>query len=317
MASGTFSVRVRVGSGTSHTGVWVTTAGFSASDADIVARVLALYPSVTGLAANCGASDGIALPQPNAILHHVGPDEWSVRFAFDEDQIELDGSAGINMSSLPVGFKPLSARIRFDGNVNCYAGIATDCNFYIQTDPVTEVKTYDGITGPTDPLVGFGENRYDYDFTTFPVPTMTDLVNNGTGARLTIGTGVSEASAAIAGVKITGTYTTDLYVWYNAITDEYLVQDTDPGAGYVLVPAVIPRIDSITPDQGTIAGGTAVTIIGGGFLDPTGAGSVEGVLFDGEFFGTSLVVVDQHTITCVTPAHWRGAVPVVVRLATE
>lgn len=57
-----------------------------------------------------------------------------------------------------------------------------------------------------------------------------------------------------------------------------------------------PFITSVTPDDGTMAGGTAVTIVGGGFN--TGAT----VLF-GETPATSVVVVSPTQITCVTPAH--------------
>lgn len=66
-----------------------------------------------------------------------------------------------------------------------------------------------------------------------------------------------------------------------------------------------PIVDSVTPDDGDDGGATAVTISGVGF---TGATSVA----FGGVAATSVVVVNDTTITCVTPAHAAGAVAVVV-----
>ncbi len=69
-----------------------------------------------------------------------------------------------------------------------------------------------------------------------------------------------------------------------------------------------PRVDSVTPGSGTDAGGTAVTVEGEFF---TGATSCT---FDGVEL-TSMVVVDDFTITGVTAAHWVGYVDVSVSTA--
>lgn len=66
-----------------------------------------------------------------------------------------------------------------------------------------------------------------------------------------------------------------------------------------------PEITSITPDEGTSAGGTAVTIAGTGFVD--GA-----TVTIGGAAATSVVFVDDTEITCVTPAGTVGAQDVVV-----
>ena len=60
------------------------------------------------------------------------------------------------------------------------------------------------------------------------------------------------------------------------------------------------------PKTGTSAGGTAVTIKGIGFKS-----SSANVSFGGAA-ATSVVVVDDATITCTTPAHGAGLVDVVV-----
>jgi hypothetical protein len=64
-------------------------------------------------------------------------------------------------------------------------------------------------------------------------------------------------------------------------------------------------VASVTPNHGTAAGGTAVTITGTGFDLATG------VTFDG-LTATSIVYVSATTITCVTPTHASGAVTVAV-----
>jgi hypothetical protein len=69
------------------------------------------------------------------------------------------------------------------------------------------------------------------------------------------------------------------------------------------VPA--PSVTTITPAVGTVAGGTAVTVVGDHFTDVTDV-EIDGLPV------TSLVIVDDETITFVTPAHAQGAVDVVL-----
>jgi hypothetical protein len=66
-----------------------------------------------------------------------------------------------------------------------------------------------------------------------------------------------------------------------------------------------PDLNSISPTSGTSAGGTTVTLSGS---DLTGATSVT---FGGEA-ATSVIVVDDETVTAVTPAHSSGVVDVVI-----
>lgn len=64
---------------------------------------------------------------------------------------------------------------------------------------------------------------------------------------------------------------------------------------------------SISPDHGTWEGGTAVTIIGAGLS------GVTSVTF-GQQAATSVVAVDDGTVTCVTPGAGNGPVEVEVTL---
>jgi hypothetical protein len=67
----------------------------------------------------------------------------------------------------------------------------------------------------------------------------------------------------------------------------------------------LPTLTSVSPNSGTTAGGTAVTLTGTGF---TGAPSVT---FGGTA-ATSVVVVNATTITCITPARAAGTASVLV-----
>ena len=69
--------------------------------------------------------------------------------------------------------------------------------------------------------------------------------------------------------------------------------------------AATPGVDNISPSSGVAAGGTAITITGEGLTGST-AVSFGGVA------ATSVVVVSDSSITCVTGAHAAGAVNVVV-----
>ena len=70
-------------------------------------------------------------------------------------------------------------------------------------------------------------------------------------------------------------------------------------------PAAPLKITSIEPDRGSLAGGTPVTIKGGGFA----AGI--GVLF-GDSAPSAFTIVNESLITTVTPAHAKGVVDVSV-----
>ena len=64
-------------------------------------------------------------------------------------------------------------------------------------------------------------------------------------------------------------------------------------------------LTTVNPATGPVAGGTGVTLTGTGFIEATG------VTFDG-IPATGFLVVSPTQITCITPPHAAGAVPVVV-----
>ena len=75
---------------------------------------------------------------------------------------------------------------------------------------------------------------------------------------------------------------------------------------------VVPTITAVSPASGGAAGGTLVTITGGDFTGTTGA---TGVKFGGTN-ATSYNVINDSTISAVTPAHAAGAADVVVTNTT-
>ena len=77
------------------------------------------------------------------------------------------------------------------------------------------------------------------------------------------------------------------------------------GAGYEFSVSSAPTLTSVSPNSGTTAGGTAVTLTGTGF---TGATSVT---FGGTA-ATAVAVVNATTITCTTPIRAAGATSVLV-----
>lgn len=84
--------------------------------------------------------------------------------------------------------------------------------------------------------------------------------------------------------------------WYNSNTDHYKY-GADPGGSFISSAAPAFRTyGEENPVQGVSTGGTPIIIIGDGFAD-TATVTVNGVA------ATSIVVVDQHTITCTTPAY--------------
>jgi IPT/TIG domain len=82
---------------------------------------------------------------------------------------------------------------------------------------------------------------------------------------------------------------------------------TLPGAFTYIAPP--PSITSVSPNRGFSVGGDAATITGSGFMNFNAGTNT--VTFGGTA-ATSVVVVNDTKITCVTPAHSDGSVNVVV-----
>lgn len=133
------------------------------------------------------------------------------------------------------------------------------------------------------------------------------------GNTITIeGTGLSTAtSVSFGGVTATPTVTSDsslsVTVPAGAAAGPVSVSvttagGTNNGLSYTYVDT--PTIGTITPDEGSTSGGTAVTILG------TNLGSTDSVTFDG--VAAPFSVINATTLSAVTPPGTAGAVDVVV-----
>jgi glucose/arabinose dehydrogenase len=159
-----------------------------------------------------------------------------------------------------------------------------------------------------------------------PAPTVTSITpNSGNingGAAVTVtGTGfLAGATVKMGGTAATGvtlvssTSITAVAPAHAAGAVNVMVTNTDAQSGtltsgytYNTAPAAnpAPTVTSISPNSGTINGGSAVTIRGTGFL----AGATVKL---GGTSATTVTVVNSTTISATTPAHAAGATSVVV-----
>jgi Domain of unknown function (DUF1929)/IPT/TIG domain len=158
-----------------------------------------------------------------------------------------------------------------------------------------------------------------------PAPTVTSLIptsgtiNGGTNLNIT-GTGFqSGATVQVAGMNagsvnvVSSTLLTATAPAHAAGTVSIAVTNTDGQSGtlnnaYTYIAPVAPNpapvVTSITPNSGTVNGGTGVNISGTGFL----AGAT--VSFGGS--NAAVTAVNSTSITATTPAHAAGIVSVVV-----
>lgn len=217
----------------------------------------------------------------------------------------LDGSGTpIDFTALPAGFTPTSAQV----NISYSRNGDNSSHIYPQFGTLTEGAA------ETSP--------YAYPGT---VPSSVLLYAAGVGAR---GSGTATSSVlmsdGILGVPamyISGSYSIVSKSWYyNPTTNHYEYVAADPGAPWVAVTAPVPTITSIerdsvyTDDDGSVpvtpargCAETLLTIRGSGFGDDAL------VLFDDVLAAlASITIVDQTTITVLTPEHVDGAVDVKV-----
>lgn len=144
-----------------------------------------------------------------------------------------------------------------------------------------------------------------------PAAGGTSVTISGTG--FAAGATVTFGSTAASNVTVAGSTT------ITAITPAHSsgavnVTVTNPGGEsgtknnaftYAAAPLPAPTVSSITPNSGSTAGGTSVTISGTGFI--SGATVTIGTA------ATNVNVVNSTTITALTPAHAAGPVNVVVQ----
>jgi hypothetical protein len=214
------------------------------------------------------------------------------------DTIILEGLGAFTIETLPLGFTPttnLKARA-FNSNAWSFEG----------GDPTAFACDVGGLHSGSDFLTGLVDlpdymdwnllwtGFFSFDIT---LPPRTDLLSWGS---------VSDDFGVI---EITGDYEI-IRNWYETASpcqpsEKHLVVDTPPAGSTLLERTVTPRIDSVVPPTGPTIGGTPITLHGVDFGD----GAT--VAID-DVPATDVVVVNEFTITCVTPAHVAGGTDVIV-----
>ena len=130
----------------------------------------------------------------------------------------------------------------------------------------------------------------------------TNFVN---GASVSFGGTAATNVVVVGGTQITATVPAHTAGAVNVVITNPDAQSGTLAIGYTYVSASAPTVSSVTPNNGPVAGGTAVTIAGTNFV--TGAN----VSFGGTA-ATNVVVISAIQLTATVPAHAAGAVNVVV-----
>ncbi|MDX3457167.1 IPT/TIG domain-containing protein [Streptomyces sp. ME02-8801-2C] len=172
-----------------------------------------------------------------------------------------------------------------------------------------------GTVGVTVTTPGGTSNPLSYFYVGAPFKSSLSADSGPLAGGNTItlaGTGLSTAtSVSFGGVTATPTVISDsslsVTVPAGAAAGSVSVSvttagGTNNGLSYTYVD--IPTIGTITPDEGSTSGGTAVTITG------TNVASTDSVTFDG--VAAPFAVINATTLSAVTPPGTAGAVDVVV-----
>ena len=190
------------------------------------------------------------------------------------------------------------------------------------TAPAHAAGTVTVAVTNTDNQTGGLNNGYNYT-TVNPAPTVTAITPNSgttnggtpvtitgtnflTGATVRVGGGTATGVTVVSSTSITANTPS-----HSAGPGTVVVVNTDGQSGsltngftYVVINSA-PTVTSITPNSGTINGGTAVTITGTGFL----AGATVNL---GGTAATAVKVVSTTSITATTAPHAVGPVSVVI-----
>jgi hypothetical protein len=125
------------------------------------------------------------------------------------------------------------------------------------------------------------------------------------GANLSFGGTAAANVVVVNGTQITATAPAHVAGAVNVVVTNSDTQSGSLTNGYTYGSATAPTISSVTPNNGPVAGGTALTIAGTNFV------SGATISFGGNA-ATNVVVVSATQITATSPAHAAGAVNVVV-----
>lgn len=245
-------------------------------------------------------------------LHHA----W-VRHSYDQAGSALTSACRFGEAMLMC---TANGRVLLERTANWLDQDAGGVDHFVSRHIVMPWLKYQGIQGyqQLGQLLFFSERKSsyglrftlaaNYDTTPKQILTYTSDQLSGTRNRL-----IFHASALIAKQE-------SLQVTIDEVAPAVLA-DTGEGGAFVEFRAELRQIsakyallkqrsafhvDAVTPSTGAVGGGTAVTISGAGFF------GASAVTFVGAGGASSIIVVDDSTITCVTPGGILGPVDVSV-----
>ena len=223
-------------------------------------------------------------------------------FAGDALSVSFGGVAGTSFSNTPTAITVTTP---------AHAAGAVDVTISTNTGPITIANAFTYIAAPALSIVApntFSVIEPDQG----PVAGGTAVIITGSGflgaTAVNILDSVPSSTPATTFTVVDDTRinaTMPAHAAGGVVIEVVAPGGTGASGGQVFTYNPLPVITSVAPSSGPTAGGTAVTITG------TGLGSASNLTFDG-VAGTSLVAVNDTTVTAVTPAHAAGAVNVVI-----
>ncbi len=241
-----------------------------------------------------------APPAPLITSKPTNPtNQTSASFSFTDSEAgvtflcQLDGSTFSGCSS-PTSYSGLSQGPHTFSvkaqDTSANQSTAATFSWAISTAP-----TVSGVSPSTGPVAG-------------GTPVTITGTNFAAGATVTFGAAAANNVVVVSGTQITATTPA-------ASAGAVTVTVTEPGAlsgsltnGFTYVG--IPTVSSVSPNNGPVAGGTAVTITGTNFA----AGAT--ATFGGTA-ASNVIVVSSTQITATTPANSAGAVTVTVSVSGQ
>ncbi|WP_168187246.1 IPT/TIG domain-containing protein [Salinibacterium sp. UTAS2018] len=241
----------------------------------------------------------------------VGPNFAGVRPAItDVDPTSGPVTGGTSVTLTGTDFNG-STGVTFDGTAG------TD--FTVVSDTEITVTSPAHAAGGVEVIIQHPAGASDdAEFTYTPVPVISSLdpdfgpIAGGTAVTIT-GSDFTDATAVTfdgtEGTIFTVVSDTQITVTSPAhalgAVDLIIERDSGDSAPETFTYRGAPTVSNMTPVEGPLAGGTAVTITGTGFTGSTG------VTFDGAD-GTSFTVVSDTEITVSSPAHAAETIDVIV-----
>lgn len=243
--------------------------------------------SISSLGCNAG------LMPPGNLVVNIGSDSRTLPLVA-EFPFSTGGTVSFTSASLAAGTYALGAS--YAGGGGCAAGTATG-SLVVEARPTVAVASL-GQTGNT---LGFSIT-FSAPVTGFTVGDVTTTASAGTPTFALTGSG---ANYTLTASNLASPSTIGVSVAANRAATAAGSQNLASGSPVTANFSLVPTVTSVSPNSGSTAGGTSVTLTGTNFTGATG------VTFDGAA-ATSVNVVSPTSITATTPAGTGGTASVIV-----